>query len=70
VVSVKVINLLDEKVQEINRRIVVLQITLNDLIRSISEYVDEANKEITRLRNEAKKVVENESQEGCVEQRS
>jgi len=66
----RVVNLLDEKVQEINRRIAVLQIALNDLIRSISEYVDEANKEITRLRNEVKEVAKNEPHEGRVEQRS
>ena len=43
---------LGAKIQEINKRIGVLQIALNDLVKSISEYVDEANKEIMRLRNE------------------
>ena len=59
---------LETKIQEINRRILVLQIAVNDLVKSISEYVNEANKEIMRLKS--KEVVKNESQEEHVEQGS
>jgi len=50
------------KVEELNRRIAVLQIAMNDLIKSISEYVNEVNKEISRLRNESKKTIRTKSQ--------
>jgi len=51
----KEISNLEIRVEELNRRIAVLQIAMSDLIKSISEYVNEVNKEIMRLKNETKK---------------